>query len=161
MPDEVALRSTSCRVGSRGSHPPSATHGQGHSDAECGSLRSRHLRENDEAGANSANAVALPFDDESFDVVIIAFMLMFVPDPMRAFREMARVLVPGGRLVVAVWQGLEGNVVYRELVETTCEFADDESAKSLAWPFILGEPGELESIVESLLSETSLSAATM
>jgi ubiquinone/menaquinone biosynthesis C-methylase UbiE len=42
----------------------------------------------------------LPFDDGSFDVVIAVTVLCFVPDAEIAVREMARVLVPGGRLVL-------------------------------------------------------------
>ena len=48
-----------------------------------------------------AEELALP--DASFDVAICQFGLMFVPDPVRALREMRRVLRPGGRLGVAVW----------------------------------------------------------
>lgn len=43
---------------------------------------------------------ALPFDDQSFDVVLAVTVLCFVPDARTAAREMARVLVPGGRLVI-------------------------------------------------------------
>lgn len=46
------------------------------------------------------DAQALPFDDASADVVSIAFGLRNVADPARAVREFARVLRPGGRLVV-------------------------------------------------------------
>lgn len=45
-------------------------------------------------------AEALPFEDASFDVVIAVTVLCFVPDAQRAVREMARVLVPGGRVVL-------------------------------------------------------------
>ena len=42
----------------------------------------------------------LVFDDESFDVVSIAYGIRNVDDPNRALRSMYRVLKPGGRLVV-------------------------------------------------------------
>jgi len=45
-------------------------------------------------------AEALPFDDDSFDVVLAVTVLCFVPDALIAVREMARVLVPGGRIVL-------------------------------------------------------------
>ena len=41
----------------------------------------------------------LPFADGSFDVAVAAWMLYHVPQLDRALRELARVLVPGGRLV--------------------------------------------------------------
>lgn len=47
-----------------------------------------------------ADAMAIPFDDRSFDVVTIGFGLRNLPDVDAALREMARVLRPGGRLVV-------------------------------------------------------------
>ena len=43
---------------------------------------------------------ALPFPDASFDVVVAVTVLCFVPDTQHAVREMARVLRPGGRLVI-------------------------------------------------------------
>lgn len=99
-----------------------------------------------EATFKQGNVTDLPFDDQSFDVVISAFMLMFVPDPETALSEMRRVLKTGGRLVVSVWQSLANNVVYRSLVESTHEVAGADSANSLSWPFSMGEPGKLESI---------------
>ena len=47
-----------------------------------------------------ANAEALPFPDNSFDCITIAFGLRNVTDKDRALGEMARVLKPGGRVLV-------------------------------------------------------------
>jgi len=44
----------------------------------------------------------LTFDDDSFDVVITQDVFEHVPDPAAALREVARVLVPGGRHVWTV-----------------------------------------------------------
>lgn len=49
--------------------------------------------------AHVGDAQELPFGSESFDTVVAAWMLYHVPSPDRALAEMARVLVPGGRLV--------------------------------------------------------------
>ncbi|TAN05621.1 MAG: bifunctional demethylmenaquinone methyltransferase/2-methoxy-6-polyprenyl-1,4-benzoquinol methylase UbiE [Rhodanobacteraceae bacterium] len=47
-----------------------------------------------------ANAEALPFPDNAFDAVTIAFGLRNVTDKGRALREMQRVLKPGGRVLI-------------------------------------------------------------
>ncbi|WP_396588431.1 bifunctional demethylmenaquinone methyltransferase/2-methoxy-6-polyprenyl-1,4-benzoquinol methylase UbiE [Bermanella sp. R86510] len=47
-----------------------------------------------------ANAEALPFADNSFDVITMAFGLRNVTDKDQALREFNRVLKPGGRLLV-------------------------------------------------------------
>ena len=44
------------------------------------------------------DAMALPFPDDSFDVVIAAWVLCTIPDPRRALGEAARVLRPDGTL---------------------------------------------------------------
>ena len=70
-------------------------------------------------------AEQLPFADESFDMVFAVTVLCFVADADAAIREMARVLRPGGRLVVgelnrwSSWaalrwaKGLAGNRTWR------------------------------------------------
>src|SRR4051812_6471103 len=55
------------------------------------------------------DAQKLPFDDDSFDVVLSVFGCMFVPDQRAEAREIARVLKPGGRMAVCAWTP-EGNV---------------------------------------------------
>jgi 2-polyprenyl-3-methyl-5-hydroxy-6-metoxy-1,4-benzoquinol methylase len=48
-----------------------------------------------------ASALQLPFKDNSFDTVVSTEVLEHVPDPLRAMREMQRVLKPGGRLILS------------------------------------------------------------
>jgi ubiquinone/menaquinone biosynthesis C-methylase UbiE len=50
------------------------------------------------------NAMALPFEDRAFDLVLSQQMLQFVPDAGAALREVRRVLAPGGRLLASTWR---------------------------------------------------------
>ena len=52
------------------------------------------------ADLREGDAERLPYDDASFDTVVCALALCNIPDPARAVREMHRVLVPGGRLLL-------------------------------------------------------------
>jgi ubiquinone/menaquinone biosynthesis C-methylase UbiE len=49
------------------------------------------------------DANALPFDDESFDVVVANFLMPHVSDLQGAVREAARVTRPGGRVALTTW----------------------------------------------------------
>jgi ubiquinone/menaquinone biosynthesis C-methylase UbiE len=51
------------------------------------------------------DAEKLEFPDRSFDKVLSLYALLHFPEPLRALREMHRVLTPGGRLVIGVGSG--------------------------------------------------------
>ncbi|MFE9805861.1 class I SAM-dependent methyltransferase [Streptomyces sp. NPDC005227] len=54
------------------------------------------------ATAMEGDALALPFPDESFDVVIISEVMEHIPDDKGVLAEMVRVLRPGGRIAITV-----------------------------------------------------------
>jgi SAM-dependent methyltransferase len=54
-------------------------------------------------------ADSLPFEENSFDVAVCRLGVMFFPDPLRALREMLRVIKPEGRLSFAVWHEINVN----------------------------------------------------
>jgi SAM-dependent methyltransferase len=58
-------------------------------------------------------AEMLPYPDGSFDVLVSMFGIMFSPLPATVAAEMARVLRPGGRLILANWtpSGFGGKIV--------------------------------------------------
>ena len=49
------------------------------------------------------DAEELDVQDEQYNVALCALGLMYVPDPIKALKEMYRVIRPGGRAVAAVW----------------------------------------------------------
>ena len=49
------------------------------------------------------DAETLDLPEKSFDVILSRLGLMFLPDPQGALERMRSLLVPGGRLVAAVW----------------------------------------------------------
>jgi ubiquinone/menaquinone biosynthesis C-methylase UbiE len=54
------------------------------------------------------NAMALPFEDDRFDVAVMALVIHFVPDPAQGIGEMTRVVRPGGLVAAYVWDWLGG-----------------------------------------------------
>jgi ubiquinone/menaquinone biosynthesis C-methylase UbiE len=57
----------------------------------------------DDATWVEGDAQQLPFPDNSFDIVMSTFGVMFAPDQQRAADEMVRVCRPGGRIAMANW----------------------------------------------------------
>jgi ubiquinone/menaquinone biosynthesis C-methylase UbiE len=64
-----------------------------------------------------ADALALGFDAARFDAVVCQFGAMFFPDRVAGYREAHRVLKPGGRFLVAIWDSLERNPMTRCVVD--------------------------------------------
>jgi ubiquinone/menaquinone biosynthesis C-methylase UbiE len=63
------------------------------------------------------DAQSLPYADDSFDAVVLVTVLGEIPDQDRALSEIARVLKPGGRLVVGELFGDPHMVTSRKLRE--------------------------------------------
>ena len=70
------------------------------SPAMLGIARRRAAGLGREADLRQGDAQALDFPDSSFDTVLCALGLCAIPDDRRAVTEMARVLRPGGRLLL-------------------------------------------------------------
>jgi SAM-dependent methyltransferase len=67
------------------------------------------IRQDDNVDWRQADALSLPFDDNSFDVVVCQFSVMFFPDRVKAYSESLRVLKPGGRFLFNVWDQVSEN----------------------------------------------------
>jgi SAM-dependent methyltransferase len=79
-----------------------------------------------------ADAMALPFGDASFDVVVCQFGVMFFPDRARGYAEARRVLAPGGTLVFNAWDRLEDNEFAAYVVAAGESIFPDDPPRFLA-----------------------------
>ena len=70
----------------------------------------------------TADAQSLPFANDSFDLVVCQFGIMFLPDRGVGYREAKRVLKTGGHLLFNVWDRLERNVATQVAAEAVSEF---------------------------------------
>jgi SAM-dependent methyltransferase len=79
-----------------------------------------------------ANALSLPFPDESFDVVVCQFGAMFFPDKVAAYREALRVLKPCGRFLFSVWDRLEESEIPHAVSESLAGLFPDNPLNFMA-----------------------------
>jgi ubiquinone/menaquinone biosynthesis C-methylase UbiE len=95
-----------------------------------------------------ADAAALPFDEQEFDVVLCQQGLQFFPDKLAALREMHRVLVDSGSVGLCVWRSSEYSPINRASTAVLVRHLGQEiSAVSLA-PFSLGDRETVQSLLE-------------
>jgi ubiquinone/menaquinone biosynthesis C-methylase UbiE len=87
-------------------------------DANAGMLevaRAAAAREGLAIAWHEAAAERLPFPDAAFELVLSQYALMFFEDVPAALAEMRRVLVPGGRVALSVFQGIARHPFYAAL----------------------------------------------
>ncbi|MFH8382058.1 class I SAM-dependent methyltransferase [Kitasatospora sp. NPDC018058] len=89
------------------------------------------------------DATAPPLQEGSFDVVLSRHVIWTIPEPERALRAWARLLRPGGRLVL-----VEGR--WRETAEQTAPYV--AGAERLPWGGGIGA-AELAAVVRPLVAE--------
>jgi SAM-dependent methyltransferase len=109
-------------------------------------------------------AEALPFPAGDFDAVVCQFGLMFFRDRRAAIREMRRVLRPGGRVAIAVWDGLPAIAAFAAEVALFQRVAGQAAADALRAPFVLGDRAALTRVaieggLESPVVETHAATA--
>jgi SAM-dependent methyltransferase len=90
---------------------------------------------------------SLPFPDHSFDAVLCQFSLMFLADRGAALAEMSRVLAPGGRVAIAVWQSLAHNPGWSLFVSALERHAGSDAVAIMRAPFALGDADEVRGLL--------------
>ena len=94
-------------------------------------------------------AESLPFESASLDAVVCQFGLMFIEDRTRAVQEMWRVLRPGGRAAVAVWDRLEHAPGYAAMAALLRRLFGDDAAEGLVAPFNMGDASRLKALFDA------------
>jgi ubiquinone/menaquinone biosynthesis C-methylase UbiE len=79
-----------------------------------------------------ADALALPFEEAAFDLVVCQFGAMFFPDRTAGYREARRVLKPGGHLLFSVWDRIEENVFADDVTNALATIFPDDPPRFLA-----------------------------
>jgi ubiquinone/menaquinone biosynthesis C-methylase UbiE len=95
-----------------------------------------------------APAEALPFESETFDAALSQFGLMFFAEQRAAISEMWRVLRPGGRLAVAVWDALDNTPGYSAVTALLARLFGQDVASLLKTPYALGDSDALCALFE-------------
>ncbi|MGI8856901.1 MAG: class I SAM-dependent methyltransferase [Thermomicrobiales bacterium] len=95
-----------------------------------------------------ADLETLPYADETFDAVIANNSVFYAANPTAAMNELARVVRPGGRVVVATW-GPADQCQYSAVLRLLGALMPPPPLGSTpGGPFAFAAPGALESLVE-------------
>jgi ubiquinone/menaquinone biosynthesis C-methylase UbiE len=92
-----------------------------------------------------ADAQDLPYEDESFDLVLCLFGLMFFPDKQRANAEARRVLRAGGTYVVVTFDRLDRNPVPKAAGDAVATLFPEDPRYMQRGPFSYADPTVVES----------------
>ena len=101
------------------------------------------------------DAAALPFDDETFDVVLCQAALMFFPDPASALREMARVVKTGGTVAVQVWASRGSQTGFKPFYQAVSRHAGQEAVDLISSYWTLGDLDRLNELFQAAGLEIS------
>src|SRR6516225_3252703 len=93
------------------------------------------FRPDEQVDFRPADATTLPFPDCSFDAVVCQFGVMFFPDKDKSYREVHRVLAPGGRYLFNIWDTHLHNPFARIAHEVTGSFFPADPPQFMTVPF--------------------------
>ncbi len=96
---------------------------------------------------HEGSALAMPFADASFDLVLCQQGLQFFPDRPAGLREMYRVLALGGRLALSVWRPIQHNPFHAAMAAALVRYVGAQAATSLEAAFSLGNTEELQALL--------------
>lgn len=116
-------------------------------------------RENLVIKLHQGRAEELPFPSASFDLVMCQFSLMFLADRKGALAEVRRVLAPGGRIALSVFQSLDRHPFYQGLDRAIHSRLGASGVKDI---FALGDRQELQRLLtDAGFDDLSIESETM
>ncbi len=90
------------------------------------------LSHDDRIEWRQADALALPFADQTFDAVACQFGVMFFPDKVQGYKEARRVLRPGGHFFFSVWDRISENEFADVVTEALATLFPDDPPRFMA-----------------------------
>ncbi len=98
----------------------------------------------DKVELTPADAMALPFDDGAFDLIVCQFGVMFFPEKVASFREAARVTRSGGRYIFNTWGPMAANPFSEVAHEATARFFPENPPGFYRVPFSYHDPNDVK-----------------
>ncbi|HMO56358.1 MAG TPA: class I SAM-dependent methyltransferase [Roseiflexaceae bacterium] len=97
------------------------------------------------------DAATVDLPDQAFDLALCQQGLQFFPDQVAVLQRLRRSLVAGGRIGIAVWQGIEQQSLVAEFAEIELHHLAPlgVSYADLVAPFSLGDAEQLRLLIES------------
>lgn len=96
-----------------------------------------------------ADALDLPFGDESFNAVVCQFGLMFFPDKQQGVNEAFRVLKPNGQFIFSVWDDIEQVDLAKAAEIVIKQFFPENPPDFYDIPFSFHEPENLRAVLST------------
>ena len=95
------------------------------------------------------DAMALPFEEASFDAIVCGLGLNYLPDPKAALQGMRRIAAPEGVIAIYVWDYADGTRFLREFWDAATAVDPEASAYDQAHRFRLCNPESLRELFDS------------
>ncbi len=106
----------------------------------------REVEPNIEWIVNSAEDLEL--ENDIFDCVVSQFGLMFFSNKQKALNEMFRVTKPRGNLSISVWNSIEHNPAYGDIIAVLDEQVGIDAGNALRLPYSLGDQDQVIDLLD-------------
>jgi SAM-dependent methyltransferase len=120
------------------------------------------FRHGEQIDFQPADATALPFPDDAFDAVVCQFGVMFFPDKDKAYREVRRVLAPGGRYIFSVWDAHRHNPFGRLAHEIIGSFFPADPPQFFEVPYAYHRIDPIkDALIEAAFSDINIAVLSL